>query len=118
MNTARRAALIADDTVKVVHENVILNWTFPHPLMKREASRGRNFTHLFFRSSKTHNMAAHCASLLGEHLEYRLLGGQKKSYFRKTNCEKKSLNFRENEQLLYKNHTLSVSFSFVLLTLL
>jgi len=62
-NEARRTACIGEDKVRVLRENVILNWTFPHPLMKRDAWCGRNFTHLFFRSSKTHNIVAHCVSL-------------------------------------------------------
>ena len=60
---AKQPACIAEDKVKDLRENIILNWTFPHPLMKREAWRGHNFTHLFFRSSKTRNIVGHCASL-------------------------------------------------------
>jgi hypothetical protein len=98
-NKARRTAFIAEDKVKVLRENVILNWTFPHPLIKRDVWCGRNFTHLFFRSSKTHNAVAHCVSLSvniwnSDFQKNRLTSGRQ--------IVKKVLT-SENEEVLHKN---------------
>jgi hypothetical protein len=124
-NEARRRACIAQDKVRVLRQNVILHWTFPHPLTKRDAWRRRNFTHLFFRSSKTHNIVAHCASLSAniwnsELQKNRLTSGRKiKKYIYIFELQKNKQLRHENEQLPHKNpHIKRICFSFVTLMLL